>query len=639
MSTIKDELVKSQQLLIQQRLMYVNIANELNQKQNRVLMGDQDNNALGQAVIMDISGQLASTYFGLNDLNISADQLARYMTNFSYESSEDPVADEVARKDGLSAVSADNIGISDQGLQALENQQKLFGKSIDRNQEGQKTARSQSSGIDALTGERHEGTRQEADHVMARSTVYTPDWLSKAGQKKIETLTDSQTNFQMINWKANRIKSDNRVYSDKNGNIIPVKYTEKQPDGTIDITATATPNQRNEAFIGSINKAVSDANDTIANSKNAQKVKAAQTTISELKKGNYLDEKGQLNKKISDQNLKNLHKMANAQDRIILADFGKNAMAHFQSAGAQVLMGHEVYERDMLGRTKTDENNKPITKTNRKGEKVHRGGMKDLIIGQIIYYTLPPLLFEVRQGLKKGKSTDGVLKRLKKSVGRITKFIISKLRNIIMNITSGGLRAFVKQLLSTAIDVLAGTLKNVLTILRDFLMAIMSSIKILTNKKMSGVEKANAVMGLITTTTIGLIVNLLLDELPANLEILKIPIQIIVTALLSNLAMKWLEQLDLFNIKYGFNIAQLRQLYDDASGNLNIQLNENLRASEHRYDQVREELSKLEQQTMALKGINYYYDSAEETLNDINYQYDMQIDFDGEWEQFVFLGE
>jgi len=311
----------------------------------------------------------------------------------------------------------------------------------------------------------------------------------------------------------------------------------------------------------------------------------------------------------------------------------------FLSAGAQVLMGHEVYERDMLGRTKTDENNKPITKTNRKGEKVHRGGMKDLIIGQIIYYTLPPLLFEVRQGLKKGKSTDGVLKRLKKSVGRITKFIISKLRNIIMNITSGGLRAFVKQLLSTAIDVLAGTLKNVLTILRDFLMAIMSSIKILTNKKMSGVEKANAVMGLITTTTIGLIVNLLLDELPANLEILKIPIQIIVTALLSNLAMKWLEQLDLFNIKYGFNIAQLRQLYDDASGNLNIQLNENLRASEHRYDQVREELSKLEQQTMALKGINYYYDSAEETLNDINYQYDMQIDFDGEWEQFVFLGE
>ncbi|HCC00982.1 MAG TPA: hypothetical protein DEP42_07205 [Ruminococcaceae bacterium] len=624
MTTIKDNLIESQQLLIKQRLMYINIANELNTKQKAVFNESSDEDALTKNVVQDISGQLATTYFGLSDLNITADQLAEYMLHFSYDDKDDPLVKEIARKDALNAVANENFGtLTNADRDRLANDVKLFGASSGRSLKGQQAYRNASGDIDQLSGQK-QVARREADHVIARSTWTAPDWMSESGKQSFKDIAESSDNFQMIDWKANRLKSDNRVYIDQNGQVVPVTYNSKQPEGTTDITSVATAKQRNEAFVGSIEKGVANAQKTIETSNNAKKVAAAKLTIQELEKNGYLDDDGKkINPKVSEQNLKNLEAVNNQADQVVLKDFGAHSFSRVTDAGKQVLSGHNVYDKNGQ------------IKLNKRGKEIKRGGLKDMLIGQIVYYTIPPVIFEVKKNIKKGKSPESILKRIKKSLSKIGRFVCHKLRTIMANLSGNLLRNLVRTLLDTLVSALKGSLALIFKSVRDFMMAIMSSIKIIANPQMSGKEKGNAVVGLLVTTTIGLVINTLLNDI--KIDWIQISLQIILTAVLSSLALKVLEKLDLFNLKYGFNVAKIRETFQ-------IEINE---FNQKSFDaaaqaaQVRKRLDanlmQLEDQTNTLKRMNYYSDSVEDTLNQINEQFDMKINFDLEWQEFVGL--
>ena len=187
------------------------------------------------------------------------------------------------------------------------------------------------------------------------------------------------------------------------------------------------------------------------------------------------------------------------------------------------------------------------------------------------------------------------------------------------------------------IDALKGALKKVFNVLKDLLMSIVSSIKVLTNKEMSKAEKGAAITNLLTTTLIAVGVQALFDAIPEGTipEWISMPVQIIVTAILSALALRILEENDLFNIQRGIKLAKLRQVFDDQEAEFNAKSDEIARKDSELTQAIVDELSVLKNQTKLLSGINYYSDDAWPVLEKINDTFNMGVDFDEEWRYFA----
>lgn len=623
-SQIKTMLNQQRDLMIQQRNMYLAVAEELNSKYLDVLKANRNGDGLLKAVTYDVAGQLSTTYLGLNDLNISADQIVRRTLNFSYDNEFDPLKDEFATKDPLNAMSENDFNEISQGeAYYMNHSNKEFGSSAERDQYGQKRARKLSDGTDTLTGE--QDSRLEADHVLARASIRTPNWLGQEGREAIRENNESQDNFQMINWKVNRVKSDNQVWKNPvTGEIIGNSYRESMPEGYVNITDIASPRELNQAFVSGQERAYQKAQQTINNpnvDRDSKEYRAAELTKTELERSVIDPKTGKVLENVSNNNLANVKRQINKNDRILVQGFVKPSALHqnFKTAGSQTLKGRAVYDKD----------------GNDTGKR--KGGLKDLLTGQLVYYALPPLVFEVKEFFsKQKKGYDGIIKRLGRSVSRITKYVFGKLKDIFKNVVSALSRNFVRNFLNLLIEVLKGALKGLFKILRDFTMSIVSSIKVLANKDMQPIEKASAITNLMTTTLISVGVQALFELIPKGIpEWITMPVQIIVTAILSALAMRFLEEHDIFNIQRGIKLAKLRQVFDEQATQFE-QNSENISAAGAEITQrIVDDLAAVKNQTMTLTGVNYYSDDVWPTLQAINDTFDMGIDFDEEWAFFA----
>lgn len=137
-SQIRVMLNQQRELMMEQRNMYLAVAEELNSKYLDVMQANKNGDSFLKAVTYDVAGQLSTSYLGLNDLNITTDQIVRRTLEFSYENDFDPLKDEIARKDPLNAVSDNYFNEISQGeAYFMEHSNKEFGASVDRSTKGQ----------------------------------------------------------------------------------------------------------------------------------------------------------------------------------------------------------------------------------------------------------------------------------------------------------------------------------------------------------------------------------------------------------------------------------------------------------------------------------------------------------------------
>ena len=193
----------------------------------------------------------------------------------------------------------------------------------------------------------------------------------------------------MIGQSANRSKSDIHIYTDGNGRVLSQEEAKNYKGKKIEITRRATPEQMADATI--------------------EKWESATGQIREnLKNEGYLDENGRVKPEVRKKLVENTR---NAQNK----------------ASAEVLKGADYKN---IAKDSFDHSVNSLGK---------------IIGGQVIYYALPPIIYEIKTWIKDRKNNiDSILERLKNAKDRFCNYIVSKLKDILANMSFNFIKEFIK---------------------------------------------------------------------------------------------------------------------------------------------------------------------------------------------------
>lgn len=114
------------------------------------------------------------------------------------------------------------------------------------------------------------------------------------------------------------------------------------------------------------------------------------------------------------------------------------------------------------------------------------------------------------------------------------------------------------------------------------------------------------------------------------------PLQIILTVLATNLVMLVLNKLDLFDVQYGLNVAKIEKIFDEETNNYIQQSNENYNDYVNRVTvQMQAIKDSLKTSLLNIREMNLYNDDVIPELENISRIFNMNIDFEKEWEKFL----
>lgn len=70
-----------------------------------------------------------------------------------------------------------------------------------------------------------------------------------------------------------------------------------------------------------------------------------------------------------------------------------------------------------------------------------------MISGQLIYYLVPPIIYEIKENIKNKNNEDSTLENLKNSAEKIIEYVSSKIGKILANIFPNGIKKIFKKFL------------------------------------------------------------------------------------------------------------------------------------------------------------------------------------------------
>lgn len=500
-----------------------------------------------EACALDFAGETIRNYFDTSDYNITIDQLCSRILNFRYDNEIDPLNDVI----NTNRKNLYNLENSKESLENLKNElgepEKLFikqkvysKKGKPRNEykdksiieEGKKEYRTKLEKGGKLrdeTGSAKE--RLEVDHILPLATAgYYKKYLDDEGIQKIKKFYNSEDNFGMLGKSANGSKGDAKVFlKDKNGDYVKDKEGNK-----IDITYKATPKQMTEAII-----------EKLENGKNGQK----------LQNDGILEENGKVFPSVKRKIEEDIRHSQNQESKVILKNtYKKISMNAGKETGKQFVK---------------------------------------IVGGQLIYYLVPPLIYEIKINLKNENDSDNILENLKSSFDRIVEYISSKKSDILKNILGGGLKKFFKNFFDIIIQIVKATVKKILKMVRQLVLTVVDAVKILLDSSKTFVEKMDAISQLIA----GLVVNIALEVLFEYIEkqfmipeMFLMPLQMIVTIMATNFIMLSLKRLDLFGTNKQFKIEKIKAIFEEEREKTDLELQEKLENVNYNNQQIFEEL-------------------------------------------------
>ena len=230
--------------------------------------------------------------------------------------------------------------------------------------------------------------------------------------------------------------------------------------------------------------------------------------------------------------------------------------------------------------------------------------------------------------------------KLQKAFKRVINYMRSKLKNIMGNIAHNSLKSFLRNFFYILIDLLKATVKRVFKMIKDIVMALVNSIKILGDKNRTAAEKADAIVNTLGITISSIAVNVIIEYLEIQFPFLKPlsdPLQVIITILTANISMLILQKMDIFNIRYGLMVAKIKEIFEEGRA----EYREQLKLLE---DETYTNIDKILEQT-EFEIFNIITDISSANINEkdlkdeidiINKTFNMGIDLEKEWNQFAY---
>lgn len=609
-SSISEIIQARNVLLKKQEDLYLMAAEQMNMSTRELLKNDFGHTLLSNSA-RDLAGEIVRRYFDMGDCYITVDQLYDRIMHFSYDNDIDLLAsDENIRKSYYNMEDAPNsASLSSIAQATAAAQKKLFTedrKTDKLDRQGKAAYREQYEKDhgelrDELTGkaDRKPNGRSElhADHIQAReSAMYNSRYLKENYVEEMKRFYNSADNMQLIHASANTSKGDVRVCQvDGTIKYLNARSAEYQDalkkDSQMDITYKATPDQLVEATVHQLESVPSDRE-----GKGSSK-------IAKLKETGYLDENGKVKKSVKEQLKRNITNSENKESIIMLRgmDYGQ--------VGSDSL-------------------------------RMVKQSMPQIIAGQLLYYGMPPVIFEAKSIIKtKNITLDIFVEKLKKSCKRIIHYIKSKIGDILKNIAGNAISKFLKSFFDIVISVLKATVKRIASAAKQVVMSLVSCVRTIADKNMSAAQKADAVTKTLAVVISGIVLELLFEYMEKQFglpDFLMEPLQIVVTILSTNAIMLILQKLDLFNVQYGFLIANMERVFNETNEQFITASDELIATGE---EEMKQQMQKLNDQihdiTETIQQLDFYKESAQPQLQQMSDTFAMGIDFDTEWEEFI----
>lgn len=613
-------------LAVEQYELYISTLTNINMRYRELLTNDFGT-TLVKNCAWDAADILVDNYFNTRDYYISPQQVYNRICSFSYEDELDPLADNAGIRKMLRENENTSEVLSDIEKTCREAQKKLFekkdGSYIDSKiiQGGKANYRKahESDMRDELTGKSQEHLDHplEVDHVQAAATAtYNSKYLRKGAEDALKQFYNSPDNFQLLSKSANASKGDVRVYSDGN-KVISEKTLVKEKHELAD---TLRREYQREGM--SQSDALKEAR------------KQAQTKISEKYQDiTYKATAEQLTQAVCDQweNSSASAKENLTSDGILDKD-------------GKVKPEVRVKLEEDLRKSMNAESEKILKNTDYKQAVKDAGeytkmSAKKIIVGQVVYYVLPPMVFETRTLIhRKNMTLDIFLREIKRSGHRVVHYVASKLGEIFKNIAGNALNKFLKSFFDIIIEMVKETVKRVLKIVKQLVLSLTNCVRIIVDKSATSAQKADSVSKLMSATVSTVVIEVLFECIEKQFKLshtLMESLQIIVTILVTNIIMLILQKADLFDVQYGLLISNIQavfvqenEIYLEESNHLKQQSE---READEYMDELHEQIGKIE---ASLTDFSPFEGDACIELDRLNEIYQMGIDFKQEWLDF-----
>ncbi|RMD02318.1 hypothetical protein D9O40_06690 [Clostridium autoethanogenum] len=607
------EIIKARNDMLQkEKELYIGCVEKINMNTRELLKNDFGTTLVNNCA-KDIAGEVVRRYFDMGDYYITVDQMFERIVHFSYDNETDLLnADDNIRKAfyNMEDSSSTSATLKKITKECQDAQKKLFEgerekDSLDR--KGKKDYRvskvTENGEIyDELTGQKGDThtvikngkeclvSDLHADHIQAReSATYNKDYIREDKVEELRKFYNSADNMQMIHASANTSKSDVRV-CEVNGKIEYLQSKEidsrSKKDKIVDITYKATAEQLADATVTQWEK----------ETKSGNKMKA-------LKDKGYLDENGKVKKSVKKELEHNIRSSQNKESTEILK------AANYKNIA-----------KDAVSESKKS--------------------VKKIISGQVIYYVLPPLVFETQTILKRKDITiDTFLDELKKAGSRVRKYVISKIGKIFENVTNSSMSKFIKTFFDIIIEMVKATVKKLVKIIKEVVMSLVNCVKILCDGKSTASQKADAITKTLSVSINTVVMELLFEYLQKQLglpEMLMEPLQIIVTIISTNIIMLVLQKLDLFDVQYGLLISNMEKVFDEANeeylNESNILFENNSEEINRYMNNIKAHMQEIQE---SISKVDINKEEITPYLEKLNELFDMEINFNSEWNEFI----
>ena len=351
----------------------------------------------------------------------------------------------------------------------------------------------------------------------------------------------------MLGRTANQCKGDAKVFlKDKDGNYVKDKNGNK-----IDITYKATHEQMAEAVV-----------EKLEGGKNRNP-----KTTQKLKDDGILDENGKVKPDVKRKIKEGIKKSQDKESEVIYKNIDK------------------------------------VKVTKDAGKETARQAGK-IIAGQLIYYLVPPIIYEIKENIKNKNNGDDILENLKNSAGKIIEYVSSKTDKILSNIFSNGVKKFLKNFFDIIIQIVKGAFKKILNLAKQLVITVVDAVKILFDNSKSFLEKMDAILQLVAGLFVNIAIGILGEYIQKQFmipEMFWFPLEMIVRIILSNFIILSLKKLDLFGVNRKLKIEKVKIIFEEERKKADLELQEKLENINYNNQQIFEELN------LELKGIQKKY--------------------------------
>ena len=597
-------------LLKQQSELYLASVERLNMRTRELLKND-----FGYTLLVnsgrDIAGEIVRRYFDMGDCYITVDQMFDRILHFSYDNDNDMISsNEQIRK---SFYNMEDSPQHSKDIRKIANivadaQKKLFTEdrakdTLDR--QGKKDYRKKQlleNGkiADELTGDsQFDSSQYHADHIQSREAArYNSRYLKPEYVDKMKRFYNSADNMEMIHASANTSKGDVRVCK-IDGQVQYLNARSKEyraaleKDPQMDITYKATADQLVDAFVQQLEKNY------------PEREGGGQSKKDRLMAIGYLDENGKVKESVKEE-----------YRRKVINSYNRESIIQLQA------MNYGTVVSDAACLVKRS--------------------MPKIIAGQLLYYGLPPVIFEAQQIIKlKDMTFDIFLKKIKQAGKRIIRYVKSKARDIMKNAMDNSFNKFLKSFFDIIISTLKATVKRIARAAKQVIMSLTKCIKTIADKNMSAAQKADAITKTLSVVIGGIVLEIMFEYMEKQFGLpdwLMEPLQMIVTVLATKSIMLILQKLDLFNAQYGLLVANIERVFNETYEHF---ISESDAFIESGKETVSLYMGELKEQIVALKQsihqLDFYTDAVQPQLQQLSEMFAMGIDFDAEWKEFIIV--